>query len=405
MAKKEKGIRDELLDELIAGQDPRELFTRDGLFDQLKKGLMDRMLEAEMTRHLGYESGEEKPENQENQRNGHSSKKVIAGESKIELQIPRDRQGTFDPVLVGKFQRRLPGFDDRVIGLYARGMTVREIQGFIEEHYKTAVSPDLISEITDTVIDEIKLWQGRALETIYPLVIFDALWVKIRDEGQVKNKAIYLAMGVTVDGNKDILGLWIEQTEGAKFWLKVMTELKNRGLQDILIAVVDGLKGFPEAINAVYPQTQVQSCVVHLMRNSLNFVGWQDRKQVAAALKEIYQAETAEAAHERLREFGQSEWGKKYPTIVPMWERVWEHVSVFLGYPREVRTMIYTTNALESVNMRVRKIIKTRGHFPSDEAATKLIYLALRNIGGCQADETKRRQSLVKSDVRMSPGV
>ena len=374
-------IREEIVQELLAGYErPEDLLGKDGLFEQLKKALVERALGAELSQHLGYEKGEAKPEGRSNHRNGSSPKTVLTGDSVIDIEVPRDREGTFEPVLVKKGQRRLAGFDDRVLALYARGMTVREIQAFLEEQYGVEVSPDLISTVTEVVAEEIREWQNRPLEAIYPVVIFDALWVKIRDEGQVKNKAVYLALGVQVNGVKDILGLWIEQTEGSRFWLKVMTELKNRGVQDILIAVVDGLKGFPEAINTVFPMTDVQSCIVHLIRNSLGFVGWQDRKHVVNALKDIYRAENAEMAHQRLTEFGNGEWGRKYPAIVPTWERQWEHVIPFLAYPREVRRIIYTTNALESVNMRVRKIIKTRGHFPSDEAAAKLIYLALRNI-------------------------
>lgn len=374
-------IRDEILKELLAGYEkPEDLLGKDGVIDQLKKALIERALGAELSQHLGYEKGEPKPQEGTNYRNGNSRKTIITADRAVEIEVPRDREGSFEPILVKKNQRRLSGFDDRVLAMYARGMTVREIQAFLEEQYGMEVSPDLISRVTDVVMDEIKLWQNRPLESVYPVVIFDALWVKVRDEGQVKNKAVYLALGITVAGTKDILGLWIEQTEGAKFWLKVMNELRNRGVQDVFIAVVDGLKGFPDAITAVFPQTQVQSCVVHLMRNSMTYVAWNDRKQVIEALRGIYRAETSEAARQRLDEFAVSELGKKYPAIAPVWVRNWEHMIPFLAYPHEVRRIIYTTNALESVNMRLRKIIKTRGHFPNDEAATKLIYLALRNI-------------------------
>ncbi|MDO9102552.1 MAG: IS256 family transposase, partial [Candidatus Nitrotoga sp.] len=279
-----------------------------------------------------------------------------------------------------KHQRRLPGFDDKVISLYARGLPVREIQGHLTELYGLEVSPDLISTITGEVMDEVLEWQNRPLEPMYPLVFFDALRVKIRDEGSVKNKAVYLALGVQPDGTKEILGIWIEQTEGAKFWLRVMTELKNRGVGDILIAVVDGLKGFPEAISAAFPQTQIQTCIVHMIRNSLDYVGWKDRKAVAAELKTIYRATTETEAAAALEAFSVSPWGLKYPPIAPIWRRHWQEVIPFFAYPLEVRKIIYTTNAIESLNMQVRKVIKNRGHFPNDEAALKLIYLALRNI-------------------------
>jgi transposase-like protein len=287
---------------------------------------------------------------------------------------------SFEPKLVAKHQRRMPGFDDHVISMYARGMTVREIQGHLLELYGTEVSPDLISTITDEVMEEVTQWQNRPLEAMYPIVYFDALRLKIRDEGTVKNKAVYLALGVRADGRKEVLGLWIEQTEGAKFWLKVFNDLKNRGLNDILIAVVDGLRGFPEAIEAVYPQAQIQTCIVHLIRNSTTLAAWKDRKELAAALKPIYQAANADLAAAALQEFAAGPWGSKFPTVAAMWQRQWQQVIPFFAYPPEVRKIIYTTNAIESLHMRLRKIVKNRGHFPSDEAATKLLFLALRNI-------------------------
>ena len=348
--------------------------------EQLTKAVVERALGAELSHHLGYEKGNGRQQKRVNQRNGYSQKRVITENGTLEIEVPRDRAGSFEPQLVPKGERRLSGFDERIIALYARGMTVREIQAFVEEQYGVAVSPDLISTVTDGVLEEVKEWQNRPLEPLYPVVIFDALRVKIRDEGVVRNKAVYLALAMRRDGHKEVLGLWIEQSEGAKFWLRVMNELKNRGMEDILIAVVDGLKGFPEAITAVFPQTQVQTCVVHLLRNSLEFVSWKDYKYVIRALKEVYRAETAQVAEERLEAFAASEWGQKYPTIAPLWRRQWEHVIPFLAYPQEVRQIIYTTNALESLHMRLRKIIKNRGHFPNDEAATKLLYLALRNI-------------------------
>jgi transposase-like protein len=335
------------------------------------------MLTAELTHHLENEAEQGKAGNH---RNGTSRKTVITPNGELNLDIPRDRQATFEPQLVGKYQRRLPGFDDHVISMYARGMSVREIQGHLLELYGLQVSPDLISTVTDEVLAEVEQWQQRPLEAMYPIVYFDALRLKIRDEGTVRNKAVYLALGIRADGRKEVLGLWIEQTEGAKFWLKVFNELKNRGLHDILIAVVDGLRGFPEAIEAVYPAAQIQTCIVHLIRNSLNLASWKDRKPLAAALKPIYQAATAEAAEAALQAFSQSEWGKQFPTVAAMWQRQWEQVIPFFAYPPEVRKIIYTTNAIESMHMQLRKIIKNRGHFPSDEAASKLLFLALRNI-------------------------
>jgi transposase-like protein len=372
---------EETLAELLSGYEkPEDLLGKGGLLEQLTQALVERALGAELEHHLGYSKGEGRQQKRGNQRNGYSKKRVLTDVGEMALAIPRDREGSFEPQLVGKYERRLRGFDERIIAMYARGMTVREIQGFLEDQYGVEVSPDLVSTVTDAVLEEVKEWQVRPLEPMYPVVIFDALRVKIRDEGTVKNKAVYLALAIRTDGVKEILGLWIEQTEGAKFWLRVMTELRNRGVQDILIAVVDGLKGFPDAITAVFPQTQVQTCIVHLLRNSLEFVSWKDYKSVTQALREVYRAENADTARQRLEEFAESDWGRKYPTIAPLWRRHWEQVIPFLTYPLEMRRAIYTTNALESVHMRLRKIIKSRGHFPNDEAAAKLLYLALRNI-------------------------
>jgi transposase-like protein len=334
------------------------------------------MLGAELEHHLAAEAGQ----GRRNHRNGSSKKTVLTDNGSVELDIPRDRASTFEPQLVAKHQRRLPGFDDKVISLYARGMTMREIQGHLLEIYGVEVSPELISTVTDAVWEEVGEWQNRPLDPMYPLVFFDALRVKIRDEGSVRNKAVYLALGVDGDGRKQVLGLWIEQNEGAKFWLKVMTELRNRGVNDLLLAVVDGLKGFPDAITAVFPETQVQTCIVHLLRNSLEFCGWKDRKELAKALKAIYTAISADEAERQLEVFAAGPWGMKFPPIAQMWRRQWEQVIPFFAYPLEVRKIIYTTNAIESLNMRLRKVIKSRGHFPNDEAATKLLYLALRNI-------------------------
>lgn len=370
-----------ILDQLLAGcQKPEDLLAPGGAFNRLRKRLVERLLNAELDDHLGYAKGDRRVADDGNHRNGYSAKTVLGEDGPVVLDIPRDRQGTFAPQLIKKGQRRFEGFDRKIIALYARGMTVREIQGFLLDQYGVEVSPDFISLATEEVQAEVTTWQNRPLEELYPIVVFDALRVKIRDHGSVQNKAVHLALGIRPDGLKEILGLWIESNEGAKFWLQVLTELKNRGAQDILIAVVDGLKGFPEAINAVFPKTEVQTCIVHLVRHSLGYVGWQDRKLVAAELRLIYQAQTAEQARQQLETFAEGKWGRKYPTIVASWQRAWEQVIPFFAYPLEVRRVIYTTNALESVNMQLRKIIKNRGHFPNDEAAAKLIYLALRNL-------------------------
>jgi putative transposase len=352
----------------------------DDLFRKMKQTLMEKVLSGELTHHLGYAPGEEKPVGQTNQRNGSTPKTVLTADGAIPVAIPRDREGTFEPALIPKHVRRLPRFDDNVLSLYARGMTVREIQGHLEELYQVAVSPDVISTVTDAVLEEVTAWQQRALDPVYPVVIFDALRVKVRDEGTVRNKAVYVALGVRGTGQKEVLGLWIEQTEGAAFWHRVMTELNNRGVVDILIALIDGLAGFPEAITTVFPQTQIHQCVVHLVRRSLTYVSWTDRKAVVTALKPIYRAATVEAAEQALAAFASSPWGEKYPTIVPVWRRAWDQVTPAFQYPMPVRRLLSTTNAVESVHMQLRKIIKTRGHFPTDDAAMKLLYLALRNL-------------------------
>ena len=374
-------IKTEMLDELLKGADPKKLFERDGLLDELKKALAERMLNAELDHHLETEgAGEPEAGKPRNHRNGYSAKTVLTDTGKLELETPRDRQGTFSPQLIAKYRRRLPGFDAKIISMYARGMAVREIQEHLQEIYGTDVSPQLISQVTDAVLDEVAAWQGRPLETMYPVVFFDALRVKVRDEGTVRNKAVYLALGVRVDGTKEILGLWIEQTEGAKFWLRVMTELKNRGVNDVLIAVVDGLKGFPDAITATFPEATVQTCIVHLIRHSTSYASFKERKALAAALKPIYRAATLAAAVAALDDFEAGPWGVKYPSIAQSWRRNWEQVIPFFAFPADVRRIIYTTNAIESLNANVRKAVRVRGHFPSDEAATKLIYLVLRNV-------------------------
>ena len=375
-------IEKDVLDQLLAGRDPGELFAKDGLLDELKKALSERMLAAELDDHLDAQSAE----GAINRRNGTSQKTMLTGASKVTLDVPRDRAGTFDPKLIAKYQRRFPDFDEKIVSMYARGMTVREIRGHLEELYGIDVSPDLISTITDAVLETVAEWQGRPLDACYPLVFFDAIRVKIRDEGFVRNKAVYIALGILPDGTKDILGIWIEQTEGAKFWLRVMNELKNRGVGDILIAVVDGLKGFPEAINAAFPETVVQTCIVHLLRNSMSFASWKDRKPIAQALRSVYRAETAEAGLAALDAFEAGHWGKRHPAIALSWRRHWEHVIPFFAFPEGVRRIIYTTNAIEALNSKLRRAVRTRGHFPGDDAAMKLLYLVLNKA----ADEWKR---------------
>src|SRR6478609_10441582 len=371
--RKQPAFPDELLDQFLAGSDPRAALADGGLLDGLKKALAERVLNAELDHHL--DGGE--PDGRANGRNGYGAKTVLTGTGKLALQVPRDRLASFDPQLIAKYQRRFPGFDERIVSMYARGMSTREIQGHLRELYGIDISPDLVSAVTDAVLDEVAEWQNRPLEALYPLVFLDALRVKVRDEGTVRNKAVYVALGVRPDGTKDVLGLWIEQTEGAKFWLRVMNELKDRGVQDILIAVVDGLKGFPEAIAAVFPQTQVQACVVHLIRNSLAFVSWKDRKAVAVALKEVYRARTADAGQAALDAFDEGPWGRKYPVIAQSWRRHWGEVIPFYAFPAEVRRIIYTTNSIEALNAKLRRAVRARGHFPTDDAVLKLLFLVL----------------------------
>ena len=366
------------IDALVGGRQTME--ELDDLFRQMKKAIYERALSGELTHHLGYGRGEEKPAGQANHRNGVTPKTVLTEDGPIPLAIPRDRAGSFAPQLIPKNARRLPKFDAHVLSLYAHGMTMREIQEHLREVYQVDIAPECISAVTDDVLEEVTAWQQRPLEACYPVVIFDAMRVKIRDEGTVRNKAVYLALGITPAGRKDVLGLWIEQTEGAKFWHRVMTELRARGVADILIALIDGLTGFPEAIAAVFPQTQVHTCVVHLVRRSLAFVSYKDRKQIAAQLRTIYRAETLAGAEQALAACAASPAGQRYPTIAPLWQRQWEYVTPGFLYPPEIRRILTTTNAIESLHSQLRKIIKTRGHFPTDEAATKLLYLALRNI-------------------------
>jgi len=369
-----------VLDELLKDyKDPRDLLGKNGILKELTKRLLERALDGEMTNHLGYEKYNTSGHNSGNSRNG-KSKKTLKGEiGELSVEIPRDRVGKFDPKIIKKGQRRFDGFDDRIISMYARGMTTRSIQGHLKDIYGVDISPDLVSDVTDSIISEVKEWQDRPLDSIYPILYLDGLVVKVKEEGHIINKCVYLAIGINMQGTKDLLGIWIEETEGAKFWLKVITELKNRGIKDILIACVDGLKGFPEAIESVFPKTQVQLCILHMTRNSLKYVPFKDRKAVATDLKAIYRAKSREVAEKALDEF-EKKWNKKYPTISKSWRTHWEHIIPFFNYPDDIRHAIYTTNAIESLNMSIRKVIKNRGHFPKDDAVLKILYLALKNI-------------------------
>jgi len=364
-------IPDVMLDHLLSGTKASAAFEQGGLLDQLKKALTERALNAEMDHHLAADG------TTGNTRNGYGRKNVVTDTGRMALEVPRDRQGSFEPLLIAKYQRRFPGFDDKIISMYARGMSTREIAGHLLDLYGVEVSADLISTVTDAVLDEIATWQARPLEPVYPLVFFDALRVKIRDEGLVRNKAVHIALGVRADGTKEVLGLWLEQNEGAKFWLRVMNELRNRGVDDVLLAVVDGLKGFPEAIRAVFPEATVQTCIVHLLRHSLDFVSWKDRKAVATALKDIYRAIDATAAEAALSAFEAGPWGQKYAAIGQSWRRAWGEVIPFYAFALEVRRLLYTTNSIEALNAKLRRAVRARGHFPTDEAALKLLFLVL----------------------------
>lgn len=382
MAREVKDVnaeQDRLLDELLKGKTPEQILGENGIIKQMTKRMVERALAAELTAHLGYDPHERAEAPRDNARNGTNPKTVIDASGALEIEVPRDRAGTFEPQLVKKRQRRLNGFDEKVISLYARGLTTREIQEHLHELYGTEVSPTLISAVTDAVIDDLKSWQSRPLDALYPIVYFDALFVKSRQEGAVAARAVYLALAVNTNGEKELLGLWIAKTEGAKFWLNVMTELKNRGMRDCLIACVDGLSGFREAIEAVFPQTAVQLCIVHKVRASLNYVPWKERKAVAADLRRIYAAATLTEAETALDDFART-WDTKYPAISRSWRADWANLTVFFDYPPEIRKVIYTTNAIESLNHSLRKIIKTRGAFPDDEAVMKLLYLALQNV-------------------------
>ena len=374
------GIDAKLMDELLKDyKSPEQIIGENGLLKQLTKALLERALQAEMTSHLGYEKHDPAGHHSGNSRNGTSRKKLKGEFGEFELETPRDRTGSFEPKIVAKGQTRFTGFDDKIVSMYARGMTTRDIQGHLEEMYGVEVSPALISEVTDAVSEEVRAWQSRPLDAVYPVVYMDALYVKVRDNGQVQNRAIHVAIAIRMDGCKEVLGLWTTATEGAKFWLQVLNELKNRGVQDIFIACVDGLKGFPEAIEAVFPRTQVQLCIVHLVRASMQYVNWKLRKQVAAGLRRIYTAATAEAAAEELERFA-AKWDKTHPAISQIWRRNWPRITPFFAFAPDIRKVIYTTNAVDSLNMTLRKVIKTRASFPNEEAATKLLYLALQNV-------------------------
>lgn len=370
-------ITDEVLNELLKDyQKPEDILGKDGLFKQLQKRLLEKAMGAELTVHLGYDKHDPAGRNSGNSRNG-TSPKTLKGEfGHLELETPRDRNGTFEPLIVAKGQRRFEGFDQAILSLYSRGMTTREIEGHLLDIYGVEVSPTLVSQVTEAVCADVKVWQDRPLEEVYPIVYFDALWGKVREDGQVAKVAVYLALGITMTGQKEILGMWAARSEGAKFWLHVLTELKNRGVKDIFIGCVDGITGFPEAMEAVFPATQVQLCLVHMVRNSLSYVGWKERKAVAADLKLIYRAATEAQAGQALEAFAQK-WDKKYPSISKSWRAHWPELITFLKYPEEIRKAIYTTNAIESVNRSLRKITKNRGVFPNEESLLRLYYLAL----------------------------
>ena len=373
-------ITNEVLDQILKDYEkPEDLLSENGLLQQLTKALVERALKGELTHHLGYEKHSPTGNNSGNSRNGTTPKVLKGKRGQVEIEVPRDRNGKFEPQLVKKNQTRFDGLDEKIISLYARGMTTREIQGHLEEIYGVDVSPSLISNVTDAVLEEVRAWQSRPLDAVYPILYLDALQVKVRSGGRVISKAIYLAFGVNLNGLKEVLGIWASDNEGSKFWLQIITELKNRGVQDIFIACVDGLKGFPEAIEAIYPNTQIQLCIVHLVRHSLFYVSHKDRKEVAADLKLIYQAPALEEADYQLGKFA-DKWSETYPVVVKSWQQNWTRVIPMFAFAPEIRKAIYTTNTIESLNMTLRKIIKNRAMFPSDEAVFKILYLALRNI-------------------------
>jgi putative transposase len=380
MARKKKTERekelDALADELLKGERPQDILNEGGLVQDLTKRLVERALQGEMTDHLGYEKDAAEGRDGGNSRNGKTRKKIKTDKGEFEIEVPRDRDSSFEPQIVPKHRRRLPGFDDKVIALYARGMTTRDIQSGLKEIYGVEVSPSLISAVTDSVLEDVKAWQSRPLDAIYPIVYLDAIHVKMRSAGHVQNTAVYVALAINLEGNKELLGLWVGEAEGAKFWLSVLTELKNRGLQDILIAAVDGLKGFPEAIESVYPKTQIQLCIVHMIRNSMRYVPWKERKKVAADLRTIYTASTLEAAEQALDAF-EEKWGEQYPMVVRSWRSNWTNLTPFFDYPPDLRKVIYTTNAIESINSQLRKVVKKKGAFPTPDSVRKVMYLAM----------------------------
>ncbi len=374
------GIKDELLDELLKDYaEPEDLLGKNGIIAQLKKRLIERAMEAEMDDHLGYKKHETKGHGSGNSRNGRTSKSLITDDSQIDIDVPRDRNSEFEPQIVPKGKRRFDGFDGKIIAMYARGMSTRDIQATLEEIYGVEVAPSLISTVTESIIDDFHAWQSRPLDEIYPIVFFDCLVVKVREERKIRNKSVYLALGVNMEGQKELLGLWIAKNEGASFWLGVITELKNRGVKDMFIAAIDGLKGFPEAIETVYPKTEIQLCIVHMIRNSCKYVSWKDRKALCADLKKIYGAATIEEAELALTDFS-AKWDPKYPSVSQLWQRHWDRITPFIDYPNDIRKAIYTTNAIESVNRSLKKILKTKGSLPNDEAVFRLLYLALGNI-------------------------
>jgi putative transposase len=371
-------IKPEILAELLkSANTPEGLFGPEGLLQRLKGALMEKMLEAEMTEHLGHEPNEAQGRGSGNSRNGHTSKTVHTESGSVDIRIPRDRQGTFDPKVVPKHRRRLEGFDDKVLALYATGVSVRDIQAHLRELYGTDVSPELISRVTDGALDEAKAWQQRPLDAVYPIVYLDALFVSIRDGGTVMKKAVYIALGMTLDGHRDVLGFWIEQTEGARFWLSVLTDLKNRGVDDIFFVCCDGLSGFPQAVEAAFPKAVVQTCIVHMIRASLRYVAYADKKRIVRDLRGIYGAENELAARAGLVTVEEN-WGAKYPTVIRMWTTRWVEIVPFLAYPKEIRKILYTTNIIESLNFQLRKVLRPKGHFPNDEAVMKLLFLALQ---------------------------
>jgi putative transposase len=379
VARKKTDRADELLAELVRGKSPEEILGEGGVLKQLTKRLVENALEGEMTEHLGYEPHAADGKGTGNSRNGRSEKTIHTDSGSVAIEVPRDRAGTFDPKLVRKRQRRLEGFDDKVLSLYARGMTTREIQGHLKDLYGTEVSPALISNVTDSVLKDVEAWQGRPLDSVYPIVYLDALHLKMRLDGLVQTRAVYLALGVNLEGRKELLGLWIGEKEGSKFWLSILTELRNRGVRDILIACVDGLTGFPEAIESEFPKTEVQLCIVHMVRNSLRYVSWRERKVVAKDLRAIYSAATVESAWSALESFSEK-WDAKFPTIGRSWRDRWEQVIPFFAYPPEIRKVIYTTNAIESIQSQLRRVTRQRGAFPTPESAKKVLYLAIDKI-------------------------